>query len=72
MNAPVKQVLLQVSLFIVRFRARCLKTPSWTSVISNQPKKDAFEAFVKSLSKVPSTSSFIEYSDLTKVMQEHF
>ena len=30
--------------------------------------KDAFEAFVKSLSWVPSTSSLTEYSDLTKAI----
>ena len=34
----------------------------------NQPQTDAFEAFVKSLSRVPSTSSLIEYSDLTKAI----
>ena len=34
----------------------------------NQPQTDAFEAFVKSLSRVPSTSSLIEYSDLAKAI----
>ena len=29
---------------------------------------DAFEAFVNSLSRVPSSSFLIEYSDLTKVI----
>ena len=56
MKTPIKQVLLQTSLFIVQFSKRCLKISSWT-FIKNQPKTDAFEAFVKSLSRVPSTSS---------------
>ena len=34
----------------------------------NQPQTDAFEAFVKSLSRVPSTSYLINYNDLTKAI----
>ena len=45
------------TLFIVLFSTRCLKTPSWTFFIKNQPQTYAFEAFAKSLSRVPSTSS---------------
>ena len=68
MKTPVKKVLLQISLFIVQFSRRCLKTPSWTSFIKNQPPTDVFEAFVNSLSRVPSFSFLIEYNNLTKVI----
>ena len=57
MKTPIKQILLQTALFIVQFSTRCLKIPSWTFFIKNQSKTDAFEAFVKSSSRVPSTSS---------------
>ena len=48
MKTPIKQVLLQTSLFIVQFSTRCLNIPSWTFFIKNQLKTDAFEAFGKS------------------------
>ena len=56
-KAPIRQVFLQASLFIVQLGTRCLKTPPWTFFIKNQLQTDAFEAFVKSLPSVSSNSS---------------
>ena len=39
MMAPIRQVLLQASPFIVKFSTRCLKTSSWTSFIKISPKR---------------------------------
>ena len=38
----------------------------------NEPQVDAFDAFVNSLSRVPSTSFLIEYNGLTKVIAATF
>ena len=57
MKVPIRQVLLQTSLFIVQFSKRYLKTPSWDFLIKNQLQTDAFVAFGKYLSSVPSTGS---------------
>ena len=69
MKAPIRQALLQKSLFIVQFRTRCLKTPSWTFFIKNQLQADAFEALAKSLLSVPSTRSL---STATRSLQQDF
>ena len=70
MKTSIKQVLLQTSLFIVQFCTRYLKIPSWIFFIKNQPTTDAFEAFVKTLSRVLSTSNI--NSNLTKVIAAIF
>ena len=56
-KAPIRQAVLQISLFIVQFSTRCWKTPSWIFLVKNQPQTEASEALVKSLLSVPSASS---------------
>ena len=69
MKTPIRHVLLQASLFIVQFSTRCLKIPSQTFFIKNQPQTDASEAFVKSHSRVSSTSSLRLLTSFTFVLQ---
>ena len=71
MKTPIKKVLLQTSLFIVQFSTRCLKLPSWTFFIKNQPKTDAFEAFSE-ISFKGSINQLFEHSDLTKVIPARY
>ena len=54
MKAPIRQVLLHTSMFILQFSKRSFKNPLQTDY---QLQTDACVTFVKSLSSVPSTSS---------------
>ena len=69
MKTPIRHALLQASLLIVQFSTRCLKIPLQTFFIKHQPQTDASEAFVKSHSRVSSTSSLRLLTSFTFVLQ---
>ena len=72
MKAPIRQVYLQASLFILQLSTRCLKTLWWTYVIKNQLQTVRFEAFVISLSSVPTTSSLITATWQRSLQQDFY
>ena len=55
MKAPIRQVLLETSLFIVQLSKRYLKTTSWTFNEKSAPnfQTDAFQVFHQVASRVP-------------------
>ena len=69
MKAPIRQVLLKTSLFVVHFSKRYLKALWWTFLMKNQLQTDVFMVFAKSLSSVLSISSLSTVTSLKSLQQ---